>query len=156
MIFDWIKNCQQIIQTKHFPNSDGQEKKSMLQQHLILFRYLEEQEHKTKDEIKQFWLTTDSIYFTTIPDDDNDKWIDIQFDKLWKMRTRNSINFVDGQMVYNFPIYQEEIDYINNLECSTWLRKALLLLLVCAKHNKTNVLKYNHFFKPCSCSIIVF
>ena len=144
MIFDWIENCKQIIQTKHFPNNDGQEKKSILQQHLILFRYLEEQEKKTREEVKQFWLTTDSIYLTNIPDDDKDKWIDIQFEKLWKLRTKNVINFIEGQMVYNFPIYQEEIDYINSLDCSTWLRKALLLLLACAKHNKNGLLKYNN------------
>lgn len=144
MIFDWIDNCKKIITTKHFPNNDGQEKKSMLQQHLILFRYLEEQDKKSKEEIKNFWLTTDSIYLTTIPEDSKEKWIDIQFNKLWKLRTKNAINFVEGQMVYNFPIYQEEIDYINSLKCDTWLRKALLLMLVCAKHNKTGILKYNN------------
>lgn len=144
MIFDWIENCKQIIQTKHFPNSDGHEKKTMMLQHIILFKYLEDQEKKTREEVKQFWLTTDSIYLTNIPDDDKDKWIDVQFEKLWKLRTKNAINFVEGQMVYNFPIYQEEIDYINSLDCSTWLRKALLLLLACAKHNKTGLLKYNN------------
>ena len=144
MIFDWIENCKQIIKTKHFPNSDGHEKKTMMLQHIILFKYLEDQEKKTREEVKQFWLTTDSIYLTNIPDDDKDKWIDIQFEKLWKLRTKNAINFVEGQMVYNFPIYQEEIDYINSLDCSTWLRKALLLLLACAKHNKTGLLKYNN------------
>ena len=144
MIFDWIENCKQIIQTKHFPNSDGQEKKTMMLQHIILFKYLEDQEKKTREEVKQFWLTTDSIYLTNIPDDDKDKWIDIQFEKIWKLRTKNAINFVEGKMVYNFPIYQEEIDYINSLNCSTWLRKALLLLLACAKHNKTGLLKYNN------------
>ena len=144
MIFDWIDNCRKIITTKHFPNNDGQEKKSMLQQHLILFRYLEEQDKKSKAEIKNFWLTTDSIYLTTIPEDSKEKWIDIQFNKLWKLRTKNAINFVEGQMVYNFPIYQEEIDYINSLKCDTWLRKALLLMLVCAKHNKNGILKYNN------------
>ena len=144
MIFDWIENCKQIIQTKHFPNSDGQEKKTMMLQHIILFKYLEDQEKKTREEVKQFWLTTDSIYLTNIPDDDKEKWIDIQFEKLWKLRSKNAINFIEGQMVYNFPIYREEIDYINSLDCSTWLRKALLLMLACAKHNKTGLLKYNN------------
>ena len=116
----------------------------MMLQHIILFKYLEDQEKKTREEVKQFWLTTDSIYLTNIPDDDKDKWIDIQFEKIWKLRTKNAINFVEGKMVYNFPIYQEEIDYINSLNCSTWLRKALLLLLACAKHNKTGLLKYNN------------
>ena len=145
MIFDWIENCKQIIQTKHFPNSDGHEKKTMMLQHIILFKYLEDQEKKTREEVKQFWLTTDSIYLTNIPDDDKDKWIDIQFEKLWSMRSRSRLNFIDekNKIVYNFPIYQEEIDYINSLECSTWLKKALLLLLACGKHNKNGFLKYN-------------
>ena len=146
MIFDWIENCEKIIKTKHFPNEDGHEKKTQLQQHFVLFNYLENQKNMSKEEIKNFWLETDSVYLQAIPDDDREDWIRIEFNKLWDMRKKSFINFSDGkqQKIYNYPIYQEEIDFLNNLDCDTWIKKAFLLLLVCAKHTKTNKIKYNN------------
>ena len=145
MIFDWIKNCEDIYTSKHFPNSDAQEKKTMIFQHITLFKFLEEQKGMTREQIKEFWLTTDSPILATIPQDGYDDWVEIEFDKIWQMRLRNSVNFTDdNRRIYNFPIYQEEIDYINSLDCDTWSRKALLLLLSCAKHNKKGILKYNY------------
>ena len=145
MIFDWIKNCEDIYETKHFPNEDGQEKKTMIFQHITLFKFLEEQKGMTKEEVKAFWLTTDSPILSEIPSDDYEEWVEVEFDKIWQMRLRSGLNFTDeNRMVYNFPIYQEEVDYINSLDCDTWSKKALLLLLACGKHNKRGLLRYNY------------
>ena len=145
MIFDWLKNCEDIYNTLHFPNEDAQERKTMLFQHIMFFKYLEENKKMTREEVKCYWLTTDSVYLKNIPDEDSQEWIEIEFSKLWNMRNKNKINFLDtNHMVYNFPIYQQEIDYINSLDCSCWYKKALLLMLGCAKHNKSGLLKYNY------------
>ena len=146
MIFDWIENCKQICETRHFPDSDAQEKKTALFQHITLFKYLEDVKHMTRHQVKEFWLSTDSVYLKNIPEDDNDDWTTIEFNKIWNLRKKNTINFEDfsSAKIYNFPIYKEEIDFINSLECSAWYKKALLLLLGCAKHNKTGLLKLNY------------
>ena len=149
MIFDWIENCKQIIKTKHFPNEDGYEKKTQYYQHLVLFNYLVEQQNMSKEEVKEFWLTTDSIYLTNALntlEDERDGWVNAQFNKLWNQRTQTNINLKNeyNHKNYDYPIYQEELNYINSLDCSTWLKKAFLLLLSCAKHSENNLVKYNN------------
>lgn len=145
MIFDWTDNCKRIIETKHFPNEESYEKSNMTLQHIVLFKYLEEIEHKSKKEIKDFWLLTDSPFLEELPQDDKDEWITVEFEKLWTMRNKNMINFSkSSNKVYDYPIFQEEIDYINSLDCDTWIRKALFLMLGCAKHNKNGLLKFNY------------
>ena len=145
MIFDWIENCKQILQTKHFPNTKGYETINMNLQHLVLFKYMEQIEHKTKEEIKLFWLTTDSPLLRELPEDDKEQWVNVEFEKLWSMRNKSIIDFTkQGAKIYNYPIYQEEVDYINSLNCDTWIRQALFLMLGCAKHNRSGLVKFNY------------
>lgn len=146
MIFDWVENCKQILQTKHFPNSDAQEKKTMLFQHITLFKYMNDVLNLTRNQIFNFWLSTDSIYLQNIPRDDAKGWAIVEFNKIWILRKKSAINFEDtnSQKIYNFPIYQEELDFINSLDCSWWYKRALLLLLGAAKHNKSGLLKLNY------------
>ena len=146
MIFDWFENCKQIISTKHFPNADAQEKKTTLFQHLTVFRYMETVLGYTKRQIFEFWLSTDSVFLKNIPNDDSGEWASVEFAKIWMLRKKSSINFEDptNQKIYNFPIYKEELAFINALDCSWWYKRALLLLLGAAKHNKSGLLKLNY------------
>lgn len=133
-IFDWEENCRKIIQTKRYTTNSHQ-----FREQAVLFRYLHNL-GKTKDEIFDFWKTTDSKLLQQANNDEED--INYIFGKLW-----SASSYWKMTSNYSIKIYQQEIDYINSLPVYLWLKQYLLALLCIYKFYGKKWCKYDSKIK---------
>lgn len=133
-IFDWEENCEKILQTKKYTTESHQ-----FMEQAVLFKYLYD-EGKTKDEIYNIWLETESKLLEKSNGDIED--INFIFGKLWSAASHWKI--VKNNSIV---IYQEEIDYINSLEVFGWIKEYLLALLCIYKYYGKKWCKYDSKIK---------
>ena len=115
MIFNWEANCERILNTHEYSMRDKWEKKMCARQQIVLMRYLTDKGWP-KEDIRKLWdqipnPTLDQCAF-------EDK--DIVFNKIFLLSTRCGL--VKSTKRSKIFFYQDEIDYLNNLDCPRWLR----------------------------------
>lgn len=116
MIFDWADNSQNILDGKGYTTKAHQ-----TFEQIMLFRYLLDLGY-TYDEIYKKWVETNSLLIQRTADDmqERQKW----FAKLIQNAVKKKI--YKGNEI---KIYQEEIDFINNMNVSLWVKQYILTLL---------------------------
>ena len=116
MIFDWADNSQNILDGKGYTTKAHQ-----TFEQIMLFRYLLDLGY-TYDEIYKKWVETNSLLIQRTADDmqERQKW----FAKLLQGASKKKI--LTGNKI---KIYQEEIDFINSMNVSLWVKQYALAML---------------------------
>ena len=123
MIFNWKKNCEDVLKTFHFKDSDSLDKKRMRAQQCSLVCYLKES-GKNKREIFDIFKKFDNSLLCEI----NDEYFKlIEFNKLyqWSFLYSRCLKLEFSPIV----IYKEEIDFINKINCEVKYKQLMALLL---------------------------
>ena len=115
-IFDWAENSEKILAGGGYTTKAHQ-----TFEQIMLFAYLREKGY-SKDEIFSLWIKTDSLLLQKIGDDKDQR--DKYFGKLFADSTKYKIE--KGNRI---DIYQSEIDFINNMEVSMWIKQYVLAML---------------------------
>ncbi len=115
-IFDWVENSEKILAGGGYTTKVHQ-----TFEQIMLFAYLREKGY-SKDEIFSLWIETDSLLLQKIGDDKDQR--DKYFGKLFADSTKYKIE--KGNRI---DIYQSEIDFINNMEVSMWIKQYVLAML---------------------------
>lgn len=115
-IFDWAENSEKILAGGGYTTKAHQ-----TFEQIMLFAYLREKGY-SKDEIFSLWIETDSLLLQKIGDDKDQR--DKYFGKLFADSTKYKIE--KGNRI---DIYQSEIDFINNMEVSMWIKQYVLAML---------------------------
>ena len=115
-IFDWAENSEKILAGGGYTTKVHQ-----TFEQIMLFAYLREKGY-SKDEIFDLWVKTDSLLLQKIGDDKDQR--DKYFGKLFADSTKYKIE--KGNRI---DIYQSEIDFINNMEVSMWIKQYVLAML---------------------------
>ena len=115
-IFDWAENSEKILAGGGYTTKTHQ-----TFEQIMLFAYLREKGY-SKDEIFSLWIKTDSLLLQKIGDDKDQR--DKYFGKLFADSTKYKIE--KGNRI---DIYQSEIDFINNMEVSMWIKQYVLAML---------------------------
>ena len=115
-IFDWAENSEKILAGGGYTTKVHQ-----TFEQIMLFAYLRERGY-SKDEIFSLWIKTDSLLLQKIGDDKDQR--DKYFGKLFADSTKYKIE--KGNRI---DIYQSEIDFINNMEVSMWIKQYVLAML---------------------------
>ena len=115
-IFDWAENSEKILAGGGYTTKAHQ-----TFEQIMLFAYLREKGY-SKDEIFGLWIKTDSLLLQKIGDDKDQR--DKYFGKLFADSTKYKIE--KGNQI---DIYQSEIDFINNMEVSMWIKQYVLAML---------------------------
>lgn len=115
-IFDWAENSKKILAGGGYTTKVHQ-----TFEQIMLFAYLRERGY-SKDEIFSLWIETDSLLLQKIGDDKDQR--DKYFGKLFADSTKYKIE--KGNRI---DIYQSEIDFINNMEVSMWIKQYILAML---------------------------
>lgn len=115
-IFDWEENSEKILAGGGYTTKVHQ-----TFEQIMLFAYLREKGY-SKDEIFSLWTKTDSLLLQKIGDDKDQR--DKYFGKLFADSTKYKIE--KGNRI---DIYQSEIDFINNMEVSMWIKQYVLAML---------------------------
>lgn len=115
-IFDWAENNEKILAGGGYTTKVHQ-----TFEQIMLFAYLREKGY-SKDEIFDLWVKTDSLLLQKIGDDKDQR--DKYFGKLFADSTKYKIE--KGNRI---DIYQSEIDFINNMEVSMWIKQYVLAML---------------------------
>lgn len=115
-IFDWAENSEKILAGGGYTTKVHQ-----TFEQIMLFAYLRERGY-SKDEIFSLWIETDSLLLQKIGDDKDQR--DKYFGKLFADSTKYKIE--KGNRI---DIYQSEIDFINNMEVSMWIKQYVLAML---------------------------
>ena len=115
-IFDWAENSEKIL------NGEGYTTKvHQTFEQIMLFCYLREK-GCNKEQIFDLWIKTDSLLLQKISDDKDQR--DKYFGKLLSDSTKYKIE--KGNEI---KIYQSEIDFINTMEVSMWIKQYVLTML---------------------------
>ena len=115
-IFDWAENSEKILAGDGYTTKVHQ-----TFEQIMLFAYLREKGY-SKDEIFSLWIKTNSLLLQKIGDDKDQR--DKYFGKLFADSTKYKIE--KGNRI---DIYQSEIDFINNMEVSMWIKQYVLAML---------------------------
>ena len=115
-IFDWAENSEKILAGGGYTTKVHQ-----TFEQIMLFAYLREKGY-SKDEIFSLWIETNSLLLQKIGDDKDQR--DKYFGKLFADSTKYKIE--KGNRI---DIYQSEIDFINNMEVSMWIKQYVLAML---------------------------
>jgi hypothetical protein len=115
-IFDWAENSEKILADRGYTTKVHQ-----TFEQIMLFAYLREKGY-SKDEIFDLWIKTDSLLLQRIGDDKDQR--DKYFGKLFADSTKYKIE--KGNRI---DIYQSEIDFINGMEVSMWIKQYVLVML---------------------------
>lgn len=115
-IFDWAENSEKILAGGGYTTKVHQ-----TFEQIMLFAYLREKGY-SKDEIFSLWIKTNSLLLQKIGDDKDQR--DKYFGKLFADSTKYKIE--KGNRI---DIYQSEIDFINNMEVSMWIKQYVLAML---------------------------
>ena len=115
-IFDWAENSEKILAGGGYTTKAHQ-----TFEQIMLFAYLREKGY-SKDEIFSLWIETNSLLLQKIGDDKDQR--DKYFGKLFADSTKYKIE--KGNRI---DIYQSEIDFINNMEVSMWIKQYVLAML---------------------------
>ena len=115
-IFDWAENSEKILAGGGYTSKVHQ-----TFEQIMLFAYLREKGY-SKDEIFSLWIKTDSLLLQKIGDDKDQR--DKYFGKLFADSTKYKIE--KGNRI---DVYQSEIDFINNMEVSMWIKQYVLAML---------------------------
>lgn len=115
-IFDWAENSEKILAGGGYTTKVHQ-----TFEQIMLFAYLREKGY-SKDEIFSLWIKTNSLLLQKIGDDKDQR--DKYFGKLFADSTKHKIE--KGNRI---DIYQSEIDFINNMEVSMWIKQYVLAML---------------------------
>ena len=115
-IFDWAENSEKILAGGGYTTKVHQ-----TFEQIMLFAYLREKGY-SKDEIFNLWVRTDSLLLQKIGNDKDQR--DKYFGKLFADSTKYKIE--KGNCI---DIYQSEIDFINNMEVSMWIKQYVLAML---------------------------
>lgn len=115
-VFDWAENSEKIL------NGEGYTTKvHQTFEQIMLFCYLREKGYN-KEQIFDAWIKTDSLLLQKIGDDKDQR--DKYFGKLLADSTKYKIE--KGNEI---KIYQSEIDFINKMEVSMWIKQYVLTML---------------------------
>ena len=115
-IFDWSENSEKIL------NGEGYTTKvHQTFEQIMLFCYLREMGYN-KEQIFDLWIKTNSLLLQKIGDDKDQR--DKYFGKLLSDSTKYKIE--KGNEI---KIYQSEIDFINKMEVSMWIKQYVLTML---------------------------
>ena len=115
-IFDWAENSEKILAGGGYTTKAHQ-----TFEQIMLFAYLREKGY-SKDEIFSLWIKANSLLLQKIGDDKDQR--DKYFGKLFADSTKYKIE--KGNRI---DIYQSEIDFINNMEVSMWIKQYVLAML---------------------------
>lgn len=129
-IFDWAENSEKILAGGGYTTKVHQ-----TFEQIMLFAYLRERGY-SKDEIFNLWIKTDSLLLQKIGDDKDQR--DKYFGKLFADSTKYKIE--KGNQI---DIYQSEIDFINNMEVSMWIKQYVLAMLCIYKWYGKEWCKYD-------------
>lgn len=123
-IFNWKENCRSIIETGKYSTIKHQG-----QEQIVLVRYLLDL-GKTRQEVYDFWKTTDSRIVKAANEDLIE--LEIGFNNIFRCAQKTRI--LEFQQVHTISIYNSDIDFLNSLDCPLWVQKYLLALLCVSRY----------------------
>lgn len=133
-VFDWAENSEKIL------NGEGYTTKvHQTFEQIMLFCYLREKGYN-KEQIFDLWIKTDSLLLQKIGDDKDQR--DKYFGKLLSDSTKYKIE--KGNEI---KIYQSEIDFINKMEVSMWIKQYVLTMLCIYKWYGKEWCRYDNKIK---------
>ena len=133
-IFDWAENSEKIL------NGEGYTTKvHQTFEQIMLFCYLREKGYN-KEQIFDLWIKTNSLLLQKIDDDKDQR--DKYFGKLLSDSTKYKIE--KGSEI---KIYQSEIDFINKMEVSLWIKQYVLTMLCIYKWYGKEWCRYDNKIK---------
>lgn len=126
MLIDYNKSIEQVLTTGTYPH-----KYKIFSEQMAVFQYLYTEQKKTKEQIYEFWKTTDTPITNSYRETREEDDLKAMFNFIWNLAmSRNSLYTTHYREA---KIWQEELDYINSLPIAQWYRKYLVCLLALAK-----------------------
>lgn len=135
-IFDWDKNSQDILNKCEYTT-----KKYRTKEQVMLIRYLRDRGY-TFSQCYDIWMskTPNISYKNNFLLDDID--VKQYFNMIWRMSKRAS-----NKCGVPIKIYQSEIDFINNMVCSVWVKQYIFSMLCVYKYYNKEWVKYDNKIK---------
>lgn len=132
MVVNWKKHCEKIYETKLLATKEISDKKRINQQEIMYVKYLTT---LGKDKLECFneWLHLKNGIAKEFKKDTEQQVIQFKYVYNAAMRVSNEILNKDISKV---EIFQEEIDFINNLNAPVWMRQYWGIMLVNYKFQK--------------------
>ena len=132
MVVNWKKHCEKVYSTKLLATKEISDKKRINQQEIMFVKYLLT---IGKDKLECFneWLHLKNGVAHEFKKDTEQQVI--QFKYVYNAALRVS-NEILNKEITNVEIYQEEIDYLNNLDAPVWMRQFWGIMLVNYKFKK--------------------
>ena len=126
MLIDYNKSIEQVLTTGTYPH-----KYKIFSEQMAVFQYLYTEKKKSKEQIYEFWKTTDTPITNSYRDTREEDDLKAMFNFIWNLAmTRNPLY---ATHYHEAKIWKEELDYINSLPVAQWYRKYLVCLLALAK-----------------------
>lgn len=122
MIVDWAENCEKIFLTKKISFNDPSDNKSKFKQETVYLKYLIEVMKLDQQRCFEEWKLISNGIASAFAGDNLQ--LEIEFYKLFKkaQKTRyTKINY--KEKLKPIVIFQEEIDFLNNLDVPLWVRQ---------------------------------
>ena len=135
-IFDWNKNSENVFRTGLYTT-----KRNRFMEQVMLIRYLRDKQYDYS-EVLDIWKNKieNQEYKKSIELSEKDR--EKYFDILWK----KSFNF-DFKPGNKIIIYKEEIDFINNLLTSLWIKQYVFVMMCIYKYFGEKWCLYNQDIK---------
>lgn len=135
-IFNWEKNCEKILKDKKYTTI-----KNRIMEQIFLFAYLKKK-GMDEDEIYNIWLNDieEPEYRNTvkISDDNKRKYFDLIWSKAKNIEIKKTEKII---------LYKNEIDYINSLQTSLWVKQYILSMLCVYKFFASDWCEYKKNIK---------
>lgn len=135
-IFDWNENSEKILRGEGYSTYH-----SLFREQVAVIRYLLDR-GKTKEEIFEIWKST-SPKEILYADTEEEKWE--FFGRVWR-KAKKWVN----RLYPPIQIYQEEMDFINGMDVTPWVREYVLVLLCIYKYYGQTWCAYTNRIK-CFC-----
>lgn len=133
-IFDWEENCKQILNGLGYTTKSHQ-----TYEQIMLFRYLIDKGF-SKDQIESLWVKTNSLIVQKTEGD-------IQERNRWFGRILEAVSKKKIEAGNTIKIYKEEIDFINGIIVSKWIKQYILAMLCVYKYCGKEWCKYDNKIK---------
>lgn len=128
MIVDWKKTCESIYKNKELLSSDPTDNKHKTKQEIMYLKYLKEIIGLNKENIFQEWKKIKNGLAFKFSDDEIDQ--KCQFLKLYASLQKKTFKTVlSFKEIEPVTIYEDEIEYLNNLQVPLWAKQYWLCLL---------------------------